>query len=94
VCDGDSGFAFQPELGQPGEPAGVLLVRAILGAIRDAQAVPIEIRVQKQEFRFMLEALSEKLGIAVRVKKSLPALNFFRKGLLAHIGDPGEIQID
>jgi hypothetical protein len=94
VCDGDSGFAFQPELGKPGEPAGVLLVRAILGAIRDAQAVPTEIRVQKQEFRFMLEALSEKLGIAVRVKKSLPALNFFKKGLLAHIGDPGEIQID
>src|SRR4029077_15957809 len=94
VCDGASAFAFQPELGKPGEPAGDLLVRAILSAIRNARAVPLEIRVRKQEFKFLLEGLSAKLGFAVHVKKSLAMLDPFKKLLLAHIGDPGGFSIE
>lgn len=90
VCDGESGLALQPELGQPGEPAGDLLVRAILGAIRKARAVPLEIRVRKQEFKYLLEGLSAKLGIVIHVKKSLAMLDPFKEVLLAHMGDPGE----
>ncbi len=94
VCDGDSGHAFQPELGKPGEPAGDLLVRAILGAIRANRILPREIRVGKQEFKFMLEDLSAKLGIEVRAKKSLPMLDSFKRELRAHMGDRGELPIE
>jgi len=94
VCDGDSGHAFQPELGRPGEPAGDLLVRAILGAIQNNRIVPREIRVRKQGFKFMLHGLSEGLGIEVRAKKLLPMLDPFRRELLAHLGDPGEFPVE
>ncbi len=94
VCDGDSGFAFQPELGMPGEPAGELLVRAILGAIRENRIVPREIRVRKQSFKFLLEGLSARLGIEVRAKKSLPMVDSFKTGLRAQLGDPGEIPVE
>jgi uncharacterized protein DUF6930 len=94
VCDGDSGFAFQPELGKPGESAGDLLVRAILGAIRNSRAVPREIRVRKKELKFLLEELSAKLGFAIHVKKSLSMLDPFKEELLAHVGDPGEFSIE
>jgi hypothetical protein len=94
VCDGDSGYAFQPELGMPGEPSGGLLVRAILGAIRSNRVVPREIRVRKQEFKFLLEDLSARLGCEIRVKKSLPMLDPFKKGLLGFMGDPGESPIE
>jgi hypothetical protein len=91
VCDGESGFALESELGEPGEPVGELLVRVILGAIRKARAVPREIHVRKQEFKFMLEVVSAQLGFAVHVRKTLPMADPFKEGLLAHVGDPGDL---
>src|SRR6266853_61362 len=91
VSDGDSGFAFQPELGKPEDSTGQLLARALLGAMRDGRFVPSEVRVRHKEFKILLSALSEKIGFGVRVTKSLPALDHLKDHFLAMVGDPGEI---
>lgn len=90
VCDADSGFAFQPVLGKPGDSTGQLLVQALLGAIRDGRCVPREIRVPQKEIKILLNTLSERLMCDVRVTKSLPALDQLKGHFLAMIGDPGE----
>jgi hypothetical protein len=94
VADGESGIAYQPELGRPGDPAGRLLVRALLGAMRAARRVPREVRVQRKEFKILLSALSERLGIVVRVTKSTPALNQLKRHFLRTIGEPAEIPVE
>jgi hypothetical protein len=91
VADGDSGFAFQPELGKPGDSAGKLLVGALLGAMRSVRCVPREVRVQRKEFQILLSGLSERLGFVVRVTKSTPAVNELKRQFLKMLGDPGEI---
>jgi hypothetical protein len=90
VTDADSGFAFQPVLGQPGDSTGQLLVQALLGAIRDGRCIPREIRVPQKEFKILLDMLSKRLKCDVRVTKSLPALDQLKGHFLAMIGDPGE----
>jgi hypothetical protein len=90
VTDADSGFAFQPVLGKPGDSTGQLLVQAVLGAIRDGRCVPREIRVRPKEFKILLDTLSESLECDVRVTKSLPALDQLKDHFFAMIGDPGE----
>jgi hypothetical protein len=91
VSDGDSGFAFLPELGKPEDSTGQLLARALLGAMRDGRFVPSEVRVRHKEFKILLSALSERIGFGVRVTKSLPALDHLKDHFLAMVGDPGEI---
>ncbi len=90
VNDADSGYAFKPELGKPEEPIGELLVRALLGAMRDGRCVPEEVRVRQKDFQVLLSTLSERLGFVVRVMKSLPALDCLKNSLLAMMGEPGE----
>jgi hypothetical protein len=90
VSDAGSGFAFQPELGKPEESTGQLLVRALLGAIRDWRCVPREVRVRQEEFKILLSTLSERLGFDLRVTKSLPALDQLKDHFLAMVGDAGE----
>src|SRR6266550_6740939 len=91
VSDGDSGFAFQPELGKPEDSTGQLLARALLGAMRVGRFVPSEVRVRQKEFKILLSALSERIGFDVRVTKTLPALDQLKDHFLAMVGDPGEI---
>ena len=90
VTDADSGFAFQPELGKPEESTGQVLVRALIGAIRDGRCVPREVRVRQKEFKILLSTLSERLGFDVRLTKSLPALDHLKHHFLSMVGDPGE----
>jgi hypothetical protein len=90
VSDADSGFAFQPELGKPEESTGELLVRALLGAMRDGRCVPREVRVRQKDFKILLSTLSKRLDIDVRLTKSLPALDALKDDFLAMIGDAGE----
>jgi hypothetical protein len=91
VADGDSGYAFQPELGTPGDSAGKLLVGALLGAMRAVRCVPREVRVQRNELKILLSELSERLGFVVRVAKSTPAVNELKRHFLKMMGDSGDI---
>ena len=90
VVDAASGFAFQPELGMLDDSTGRLLVRALLGAMRDGRCIPTEVRVNRKEIKILLGPLSAKLGFDVRVAKSLPMLINLRDHFLATVGVPGE----
>jgi hypothetical protein len=91
VSDADSGFAFQPELGKPEDSTGQLLLRALLGAMREGRFVPNEVRVRHKELKILLSTLSERIGFDVRVAESLPALDQLKDHFFAMVGDPGEI---
>jgi hypothetical protein len=91
VSDADSGFAFQPEFGEPEDCTGQLLMRALLGAMRNGRFVPTEVRVRHKELKILLSTLSERIGFDVRVAKSLPALDQLKDHFFAMVGDPGEI---
>ena len=90
VTDAGSGFAFMPELGTPEQSTGELLVRALLGAMRDGRRLPREVRVRHKDYKILLSALSQRLNIDVRITKSLPALDQLKNDFLATIGDAGE----
>ncbi len=94
VNEADSGYAFKPELGKPEDPVGDLLVRALLGAMREGRFVPREVRVRQKDFQILLGALSERLGFEVRVTKSLPALDCLKNSLLSMMGEPGEFYVE
>jgi hypothetical protein len=90
VTDAASGFAFQPELGLPDDSTGRLLVRALLGAMRDGRCIPTEVRVNRKEIKILLGPLSARLGFEVRIAKSLPMIISFRDHFLETVGVPGE----
>ncbi|HEY6308560.1 MAG TPA: hypothetical protein VI488_19115 [Candidatus Angelobacter sp.] len=83
VTDAASGFLFQPELGSPEQSRGESLVRAVLAAIENARYLPHELRVRQKEFKILLEPAAQRLGVPVRLVKSLPALDEAKKHLLA-----------
>jgi hypothetical protein len=90
ATDAVSGFAFQPELGLPEDSTGRLLVRALVGAMREWKCIPTEVRVKRKDIKILLGPLSERLGFEVRVTKSLPMLKSMLDHFLATIGAPGE----
>lgn len=83
VTDAESGFLFEPELGTPGQPAGETLLRAVLNAIENRKHLPRELRVSQSDFKVLLEPAAQRIGVAVRVVKSLPEFNRAQKHLLA-----------
>jgi len=94
VSDAESGFAFSPELGKPGEPASELLVRALLGAIKEGRRVPREVLVRQKDTRVFLSGLAEKLGFIVSVVNSLSAVDALKDGLLSMMRDPGKFSME
>ena len=91
VCDGDSGFAYHAESPEPNEPTGDVLVRSLLQAMRNSKLVPREVLVCNPEFKPLLAEFAQEFGLVVRVKKPLPYLEAFKKGLLERLGDPGVV---
>ncbi len=92
AVDAKTAFAFPPEIGAPEKSTGDLLAEVVLKAIECKRALPAEIQVREPEFRIMLDRLAQALGVSVKVKKSLPALDFAKSELQAMMGDPGVIQ--
>jgi hypothetical protein len=91
VCDADSGYAYHVDTGAPGSSTGELLVRALLGAMKNHRFVPREIRVRNEDCKRMLADFAEKFDAKIIVKPSLPSLDEFERGLREKFGDPGNI---
>jgi len=89
VADAGSGFVFPPELAMPERATADIIATAVLNAIDTAHCLPREIRVDKHEFRTLLEPLAIELRLVVRTVKRLPALQRAKEELLAMMGDPG-----
>ncbi len=91
AVNADSGFAFLPEVGTPGQTTGDILMRALMKAIEGAHFLPAEVRVNQKEFQVLLAPFTEELESTVRLQKSLPALDQAKYQLLVMVGDPGPI---
>ena len=89
VCDVSTGFAYSGNVGMPEDGTGELLVRALLDAMKEGRFIPREIRVRNEEFKWMLADVADKFGSTVVVKKSLPFLEEFERGLRSLTGDRG-----
>lgn len=89
AINAESGFAYSPVVVSPDTSDGEALNRAIFQAIEGAHAMPAEIHVRSNEFRALLEPLARALVLSIKVKKSLPALDFAKSELLKMMGDPG-----
>jgi hypothetical protein len=91
AIDGQSGFAYPPEVSSPEPSTGDVLMRVTLRAIESACALPREVHVRGGEFKLLLEPLGQALGFSVKVMKSLPALDFAKGHLLEMMGEPGPL---
>jgi len=87
AIDGETAFAYPPEVAAPQDSTGDLLARVVLKAMETGRVRPGEIQVRRAEFEVTLEGLGRALGIPVRVAESLPALDF-AKGQLMRMMDP------
>ncbi|HET9182736.1 MAG TPA: hypothetical protein VFP59_11425 [Candidatus Angelobacter sp.] len=84
-------FLFPPQAGTVADGTGSLAAQAILAAIEQLQFLPNEIRVQNTELKAALAPIEERLGIAIRVAQSIPALRQARTALIRHMRGAGEM---
>lgn len=79
VLDARSGYAYPPDLRQPGEPLAAAGARVLAEAIRTRQAVPDRVLVTDEQFATGLAELAKALGFEIRLKSHVPVLDeFFR----------------
>jgi hypothetical protein len=83
ISDAGSGFVFKPEIGNSRQSVGELVVNALFQAIDAARFLPAEIYVSSHELESVLDSVAKPLGIAVTLKKSLPAMEMAKDGLFS-----------
>jgi hypothetical protein len=88
AIDSKSGFAFPPQISAPQDETGDVLQGVVLKAIETKRALPVEIHVLSREFKILLAPLAKALAVPVKVKKSLPALEFAKSELENMLGAP------
>jgi hypothetical protein len=86
AIDSKSAMAFPPQVGAPEESTGNMLQKVVLEAIEAKGALPVEIHVLSREFKIVLDPLAEILGFRVKVRDSLPALQFARSEMQGLLG--------
>jgi hypothetical protein len=89
AIDSKTAIAYPPQVGAPEESTGKMLQQVVLDAIEAKRALPVEIHVHDREFKILLDPLAETLGFRVKVRDSLPALEFARSEMQLMLGDPG-----
>ncbi len=93
AVEGETATVYPPEAGLPEHLTGDMLAVAALKAIETRAALPSEIHVKEKEFKIVLDPLGKALGFAVKLVRSLPALEYAKESLLDVMGDPGKIQV-
>jgi hypothetical protein len=89
AIDSKTAIAFPPQLGAPEESTGRMLQQVVLEAIESLHALPAAIHVSKREFKILLDPLAAALGFRIKVRDSLPALEFAKGEMQSMLGDPG-----
>jgi hypothetical protein len=89
AIDAESGFAYPPVVVSPESSDGEALAGAVFQAIEGARVLPVEIHVRNGNLKILLDPLAGALGFPVKVRKSLPALDFAKSEFLKMMGDPG-----
>ncbi len=89
AIDAKTALAYPPQVSAPEESIGTMLQQVVLEAIEAKRALPAEVHVRNREFKILLDRLGETLGFRVKVKDSLPALEFAKSEMQLMLGDPG-----
>jgi len=93
VAEAEMGFVHAIEVADPSESLGNHLVRTMLTALERGKFVPMEVRVNSENFRLLLSLLGERLGFPVRIMKELSTVDLIATDLLRKMGDPGNIEV-
>ena len=91
AIDAKTGIAYPPEVSLHSMSIGDALASVVLRAIDAGRVLPREICVGNAAYKLVLDPLANALGFSVRVKKSLPALEFAKEHLLQVMRDPGPL---
>jgi hypothetical protein len=89
AIDSKTALAFPPQVGAPEDSTGEMLRQVVLDAVEAKRALPVAIHVRNREFKILLDQLAETLGFRVKVRDSLPALEFAKSEMQLMLGDPG-----
>lgn len=87
AIDAKTAFAYRPQVGAPKDSTGEMLQHVVLNAIEAKRALPREIHVLQAEFKILLGPLSGALACPVKVRESLPALEFAKEALNSMMRD-------
>lgn len=82
AVDAATGTVYPPAVADAWGAPGDMLVQALVAAAQANRALPKEIRVRSRNLKMSLAALTDSLGIAIRVLPELPALDQARTDLL------------
>lgn len=75
AVDARSGFAYSPEMREPGEPLPETAARVLAGAIEERGTVPETVMVRNSRFALGLEELARVAGFKLKVRKQQPMLD-------------------
>jgi hypothetical protein len=74
-----------PQIIPPEGAFGDMLMEQVLKGIESGGRIPAEIHVRSMEFKLQLDGMANALGITLRVKESLPELDFASREMLAFL---------
>ena len=81
AVDANNGFVYAPGMGT-GKTQGELLADTLLKTVESIKAIPVEVHLSSHEHKAELEPLAAELGIKLKLRKSLPALEDAKESIL------------
>ena len=85
VCDAASGFAFAPSVVSPDVSEGAALRQAFIGALEASGHLPSTVEVKSQRHKTMLSGLLTALGVQVKVRTRLAAMEEMQGAMLGFV---------
>lgn len=86
-----TGYAYPPRIVSPEVPVAELLADVLLSAIEAGGFLPRRVRVRNAGYQQALQPLAHLLGFELTAAAEMPALDFFKDGMLAAMGERGPI---
>jgi hypothetical protein len=87
AIEAKTALALPPTVGSPQDSTGEILQQLVLSSIEARNAIPSKLHVRERELKSVLAPLAQALRFDITVKKSLPALDFAKRGLQAMLDE-------
>lgn len=93
AINAETGFAYPPQVVSPEVPAAQLLADVLFDVIEIEGFLPKRVHVRNAQYQAALQPLAHLLGFELKVAPEMPALDFFKRELLASMGERGPIPL-
>lgn len=93
AINAQTGYAYPPQVVSPDVPAAQLLADVLFDVIEIEGFLPKRVHVRKAQYQAALQPLAHLLGFGLKVAPEMPALDFFKRELLASMGERGPIPL-